>query len=281
MHNDAGLFGLIEMRADQVDFTFPQVSALIYDLCLIYGIGSATASKLRQEGYQSLYDLSEHPRWRQAAQDVIKAIESGDTVRLARYGASDFQLLSFFRPETIRFVDIETLGLYYIHPVFLIGVLQFENGYGRIRQYLARDFTEEKSILLEVSKLLRNAAVLVTYNGRSFDLPYLKGRMRFHQLTPEFDSWQLDLLRQARREYRQELPNCRLLTIEKCLLNQERSGDIPGAEIARYYNNYLDSGNGEYIRPILEHNAFDLFSMAKFLGFLTVKRVEKVMGSGG
>jgi uncharacterized protein YprB with RNaseH-like and TPR domain len=150
--NDAGMFQLIEMRTEQVDFTFPQVEGLGSDLCLIYGIGPTTAQKLRQDGYQTVYDLLEHPRWRRAAQDLIKTIEARDTARLAHYGASDFQLLSFFQPETIRFIDIETLGLYYIHPVFLIGVLQFENGYGQIRQYLARDFSEEKAILVEISK---------------------------------------------------------------------------------------------------------------------------------
>jgi uncharacterized protein len=280
LSNEAGLFELVEMRTDQVDFTFPSSTALSQNLGLLYGIGPVTATKLNQDGYQSVYDLLEHPRWRRAAQDLIKIIEAKDTFRLARYGASDFQLLSFFQPETIRFMDIETLGLYNIHPVFLIGILEFENGHGQIRQFLARDFTEEKAILMEVSKVLKRTTVLVSYNGRSFDLPYLKGRMRFHQLTAEFDSWQLDLLRQARKDYRQVLPDCRLLTIEKCLLNKERNDDIPGAEIASFYNSYLDSGDGGYLRPILEHNAHDLFSMAMFLGFLTEKKVEKRVVNG-
>jgi uncharacterized protein len=278
--NEAGLFGLIEMRTDQVEFTFPQVESLGRDLCLLYGIGPTTALKLQQEGFHSIGELLEHPRWRKAAQDLLKLIETKNVVRLARYGASDFQLLSFFQPETIRFIDIETLGLYYIHPVFLIGVLQFADGQGWIRQFLARDFAEEKAILLETSKVLKNTSILVSYNGRSFDLPYLKGRMRFHQLEAEFDSWHLDLLRQARKDYRQVLPNCRLLTIEKCLLNQERNADIPGAEIAEYYHRYLDSGDVNYMRGILEHNAQDLFSMAKFLGLLTVKKSEQVIKNG-
>jgi uncharacterized protein len=278
--NAEGSFGIVEMRTRQVEFTFPQIESLGRDLCLLYGIGPTTALKLNQEGYQSVRDLLEHPRWQKAALDLIKTIEAKDVFRLARYGATDFQLLSFFQPESIRFIDIETVGLYYIHPVFLIGVLQFEDGRGWIRQFLARDFAEEKAILLEIYEVLKNAAILVSYNGRSFDLPYLKGRMRFHHLEAEFDSWHLDLLRQARRDYRRVLPNCRLLTIEKCLLDQERSDDIPGAEIAEYYHRYLDSGDIAYIKPILEHNAQDLFSMAKFLGLLTVKKLEKVIGNG-
>ncbi len=278
--NEAGLFELIEMRTEHVQFHFPNPKELATDLCLIYGVGPTIAAKLKREGYLTIYDLTRHPRWQRAALDLIRTIEAKDTVRLARYGASDFQLLSFYQPDTVRFIDIETLGLYYIHPIFLVGILEFENGHGQIHQYLARDFGEEKAILLEVSKLLMKSSILVSYNGRSFDLPYLKGRMGYHQLAVNFDSWQLDLLRQARKNYRGVLPDCRLLTIEKCLLNQERDDDIPGSEIARFYNCFLDSGDGKYLRPILEHNAYDLFSMAKFLGFLTVKKVEKVVANG-
>ncbi len=278
--NEAGLFDLIEMRTEQVQYHFPSPQELATDLCLIYGIGPAIAARLKQEGYLTIYDLTRHPRWQRAALDLIRTIEAKDTVRLTRYGASDFQLLSFYQPDTVRFIDIETLGLYYIHPIFLIGILEFENGHGQIHQYLARDFGEEKAILLEVSKILMKSSILVSYNGRSFDLPYLKGRMGYHQLAVKFDSWQLDLLRQARKKYRGVLPDCRLLTIEKCLLNQERDDDIPGSEIAHFYNCFLDSGDGKYLRPILEHNAYDLFSMAKFLGFLTVKKTEKVVSNG-
>ncbi|HBF37489.1 MAG TPA: hypothetical protein DDW50_09235 [Firmicutes bacterium] len=278
--NDVGLFEIVEMRTRNVEFTFPDPTILGENLCLLYGVGPTTAARLNQEGYRTIYDLTKHPRWQRAALDLIKIIEAKDTLRLACYGASDFELLSFYRPETVRFIDIETVGLYYIHPVFLIGILEFENGYGQIRQFLARDFGEERAILLEASQLLKKTSMLVSYNGRSFDLPYLKGRMRYHQLEVNFDSWQLDLLRQARKNYRGVLPDCRLLTIEKCVLNQERNDDIPGSEIARYYNCFLDSGDGQYLRPILEHNAHDLFSMAKFLGFLTVKKVEKVISNG-
>ena len=278
--NDAGLFELIEMRTNHVQFTFPSQDILEDDFCLLYGIGPTTAERLKQEGYRTIYDLTEHPRWKRAALDLIKTIEAKDTHRLARYGASDFQLLSFYQPETVRFIDIETLGLYYIHPVFLIGILEFENGHGQIRQFLARDFGEEKAILLEIARILRKTNILVSYNGRSFDLPYLKGRMNYHQLKVDFESWQLDLLRQARKNYRGLLPDCRLLTIEKCLLNQERHDDIPGSEIARFYNSFLDNGDGQYLKPIIEHNANDLFSMAKFLGFLTLNKLEKVASNG-
>ena len=88
----------------------------VEDLQLLYGIGATTALKLNREGYKSVDDLLKHPKWRKAALDLIQTIAANDLTRLAHYGANDMQLLSFFQPETIKFIDIETVGLYYIHP---------------------------------------------------------------------------------------------------------------------------------------------------------------------
>ncbi|MGE5582255.1 MAG: ribonuclease H-like domain-containing protein [Bacillota bacterium] len=273
--NEVGTFGLIETITQRLEITFPSNRLLQEDFSLLYGVGAVTAQKLREEGYRTVGDLLNHPKWRRAARDLLKAIESKDIPRLARYGASDLQLLSFYQPDSVLFLDIETVGLYYIHPVFLVGFLEFKKGQGVIRQFLARDFDEEKAVLYETAKLLQNVEVVVSFNGRSFDLPYLRGRMRFHNLDEVLTSFHFDLLRQARRDYKKALPNCRLLTIEKCLLNQERRDDIPGPEVAEYYYSYLDTGNYDCIYPVLKHNAADLFSMAEFLGLLTSKRTGR------
>ena len=220
-------------------------------------------------------DLLQHARWGKAARDLLETIEKGNFDRLARYGASDFQLLSFFRPETVKFIDIETLGLYYVHPVFLVGVLYFEDGQGIVKQFLARNFDEEKAILLETARELSDTEVIASYNGRSFDLPYLKSRMKYHQLHEEVKAFHVDLLRPARKQYKGVYPNCRLITLEKELLRQERQNDVPGPEIADYYYRYLDTQDRAWLDPILEHNALDLLSMAKLLGVLTdEKRVN-------
>lgn len=278
--NEEGSFTVIELQTGQIEFTFPDPELLRQDLNLIYGIGPATAFRLKQEGYQTIADLVGHPRWQKAALEIIRAIKMKDLGRLARYGASDFQLLSFFTPEEICFIDIETVGLYYIHPVFLVGTLQFNRGHGSIRQFLARDYGEERAILRETFVELKKVATIISYNGRSFDLPYLKGRLRFHQMTEEVNSIHVDLLKQSRRSYRKILPNCKLLTLERHLLDQERIDDIPGAEIGEFYHRFIDTGNTEYIKPILEHNAWDLLTMAKILGFLTARRSEKVVENG-
>jgi uncharacterized protein len=260
---------LIQLRTINVAFVFPGIETLKKDLHLIYGIGNATAAKLNQAGIYTMVDLLEHPRWQKAARDLLKIIDNRDVDRLSGYGASDLQLLSFFDPEAVKFIDIETLGLYYIHPVFLVGVLSFQNNRGIIKQFLARSFEEEKAILMETAAELSDTKVIASFNGRSFDLPYLRSRMKYHSLNEKMKVFHVDLLRPARQKYRRIYPNCRLITLEKELLNQERVNDIAGAEIAECYYRYLDSGDRSLVNRILEHNARDLLSMAKLLGILT------------
>lgn len=272
--NAAGIFELRTLQTENVSFTFPGPELLERNLSLIYGIGPATRAKLNAAGYRTITDLTNHPRWRKAAREALAIIAAGDLDRLARYGASDLELLSFFKPEEIIFIDIETMGLYYIHPVFLVGMLSFRNGRGEINQILAGNPAAERALLYETVGRLQQAAIIVNFNGRSFDLPYLKGRMRFQGLNDAINAFHFDLLRQARKSYRGRLPNCRLLTIERHLFNQERADDLPGSRVPEYYQKYLDTGDRSYLTPILEHNACDLLTMAKLLGLVTAKLPE-------
>lgn len=268
VQNHAGTYQLIEYETRNLELVFPSKDLIHSDLQLVFGIGSVTASKLKTAGYERLSDLCQHPRWSPAARELLRVIENRDIGRLQKYGASDLELLSFYRPEDLTFIDIETAGLFYMYPVFLIGVLQFEQGKGRIRQFLARNFEEEPAILAELNEAIRNQGILVSYNGKSFDIPYLKGRLRFHQQDDRFESFHLDLLKHARREFRPVLPNCRLTTIEKFIFQEAREGDLPGSEVPEFYQRFMDTGERFYIDPILKHNACDLLALAKLLGIL-------------
>jgi uncharacterized protein YprB with RNaseH-like and TPR domain len=268
--NAAGVFELIESRTPGIKYTFPDTALIARNIRLIYGIGELTAAKLQADGYQTLTDLLQHPRWQKAAAEIIKAITAKKVRRLARYGATDLELLGFYAPEAITFIDIETLGLFYMYPVFLIGTLRFNDGQGLIRQFLARNYDEEAAILAELDDALRNQGVLVSYNGRSFDIPYLKGRLRVNRMDDRFEAFHLDLLRHTRQHYRMVLPDCRLVTVESCLLQEERQGDLPGSGTPEQYRRFLDTGERSFIDPILIHNAADLLTLAKYLGLITL-----------
>ena len=75
----------------------------------------------------------------------------------------------------------------------------------------------------------------------------------------------LDLMYFAKNLWSDELPNCKLQTIEKELFGIEREEDVPGQYIPGYYDTYLEKGNVGPVVPIIEHNAQDIISLASFL----------------
>lgn len=55
---------------------------------------------------------------------------------------------------------------------------------GRSEYLEARKTSEERSLLLKLGKRLESFDVIVTWNGRSFDLPFLTTRLMKHELDP-------------------------------------------------------------------------------------------------
>jgi uncharacterized protein len=106
-------------------------------------------------------------------------------------------------------------------------------------------------------------AVLVSYNGKCFDVPLLAGRIRLHRtcFTPG-TSGHLDLMYSVRRAYRRYWPDCRLQTAERRLLGLHRVGDLPGAEAPAAWQAWLRNGDTAQLQRVLEHNFQDVASLA-------------------
>ena len=68
----------------------------------------------------------------------------------------------------------------------------------------------------------------------------------------------------AKNLWSDDLPNCKLQTIEREMFGLEREGDVPGQYIPGYYKSYLENDNIGPVVPIIEHNAQDVISLANF-----------------
>lgn len=174
----------------------------------------------------------------------------------------------------LLFVDLETTGLaggagtY----AFLVGCAYFEPHGFRTRQYFLGAFQHERTLLGEVEGLVRRSAGLVSYNGKSFDVPVLETRYHFNRLSPPFEGFaHVDMLHVARRFWRSapaapggwpDTDSCRLSALERVLFGVRRVGDIQGFEIPNRYFDYVRSGNAERLEPVFEHNRLDLLSLA-------------------
>jgi len=167
-------------------------------------------------------------------------------------------------PEDTLFLDIETTGLGNT-PVFLIGTMECESDGFVFKQYFARDYSEEASILSAFAERIGHTRVLVTFNGKSFDMPYLQNRAVATAIELPHPKHHVDLLHEARRAFGRTLPNHKLQTLEQIVCGRYREDDIPGAEIPAAYHEFVRTGNARKIGLILQHNLYDLLTMADLM----------------
>lgn len=209
----------------------------------------------------------------------------------------DFRLEQADSFADAAFVDTETTGLGAGAGVyaFLIGVGAFERWptpstpasspaaptHFVVRQFFMRHPGEEAAMLVAVAETVSRRRMIVTFNGRGFDLPLLRARYRQNRpLLPaasrsvplfEEGSAHLDLLLPARRLWRRRLQSCRLINLERHILTLARSeDDVPGAEIPRLYLDFLRTQQAGEMRRVFYHNREDIVSMAA-LGALLVR----------
>lgn len=177
----------------------------------------------------------------------------------------------FDKHSSFVFLDTETTGLsrgtgtY----VFLVGVGQYYEDSFVIRQYFLRDLPEEWGMLYLVNELLSETGVLVTYNGRSFDVPLLETRFTCSRMQTNILSIpHLDLLHPTRRLWKERIGSCALSNVELQILGVERSGDVPGSMIPSLYFEYLETKNARPLQPVFYHNCQDILSLAVLLNHM-------------
>jgi hypothetical protein len=182
------------------------------------------------------------------------------------------------RAEDLLFLDLETTGLSRSAETiaFLIGTGRWpapreEAGAGgfQVNQLFLRDPADEALALDRLQELLDGARVIVTFNGRGFDLPLLRNRSLITRTFIDLDKPHLDLLPLCRRLFRPRLTNCRLTTLERELLGFERQGDVEGSEAPRIYTEWLRTGHPGELPLIIEHNRLDVALMAPLLHRVT------------
>jgi uncharacterized protein YprB with RNaseH-like and TPR domain len=166
--------------------------------------------------------------------------------------------------ERALFLDLETCGLS-SSPVFLAGTMHWNGDDFVLRQYFARHYGEEATLLAAVNEAARGFEFLVTFNGRSYDAPFLAGRAVIHGVPIALPPRHIDLLHAARRRWKHDLPDCRLQTLELHLTRRRRSGDVPGEEVPGLYHDFVRHGDPYRLIPVFHHNLLDVITMAEIL----------------
>ena len=174
-------------------------------------------------------------------------------------------------PEDFLFLDTETTGLSHGAGTvaFLVGVGVIEDGGLTVRQYLMRDYDEEGFVLRRTLRDLDACGVLVTFNGRSFDMPLLETRFVMQRMrTDTAEIPHADLLHTARRVWKLRLKRCNLASLEELIFHEPREDDLPGSEVPARYFAYLKTRQEELLKDVLEHNAQDIASLCVLLNHM-------------
>jgi uncharacterized protein YprB with RNaseH-like and TPR domain len=108
----------------------------------------------------------------------------------------------------------------------------------------------------------------MTFNGKSFDLPFLRDRCRYHRLSFLEPANHIDLLHEARPVWRDVLPDCRLKTLESHVCGLWRGEDLDGGLVPRAYHQFVETGNPSDMVRILRHNRHDLVTLGRLYRIL-------------
>lgn len=172
-------------------------------------------------------------------------------------------------PGGALYLDTETTGLAggAGTVAFLVGLAFWDEGGLVLEQLLVRALGEEAPMLARVKERIERASMLVTFNGKSFDMPLLRTRFVMARMQAPPSPPHLDLLHVARRIHGKSVrQGCRLVALEREVLGFERVDDIEGGDVAACYLHFLRTADGRSLMGVVEHNAWDVVAMAALVG---------------
>lgn len=176
------------------------------------------------------------------------------------YAAESDRLID---PRNLLFFNMETTGLGGSGTVaFLIGFGSIKGNGFQVRQYFLPDFPDEEAMLEAVREKINSETVIVSYNGKSFDMPILTDRMIIQRVERNLEyADHIDLLHIIRRMYRRRLRDCTLTNVEDRVLDFHRDSDIPGHLVPSVYFNWLSTTDPDLLDKVAQHNCNDIVSL--------------------
>ena len=170
-------------------------------------------------------------------------------------------------PESVLLLDTETTGLAGGTGTvpFMVGLAFFRDDQLHVEQYFLHEPGHERAMLRPIRERLESCSALVTFNGKTYDLPLLHNRLVLNRIDPVEIHYHIDLLHTVRRFWRRRLDSCSLQSIEQHVLGLQRAGDVPGAMIPSLYFQFLRDHNLVPLKPVFQHNSMDLVSLVSFM----------------
>jgi len=175
-----------------------------------------------------------------------------------------------FNQHNTLFIDIETDGLSHKNTIVIIGLIYYESfrSIGKLIQLFNEDYHSEREMLMELIKLINQSDIdyLISFNGNSFDLPFLNARFNHYKIDFVLNrNSNIDLLRLAKANQNTlGIKDFKLKTIEK-FVGINRNDIISGKDSIIMYHAYIESRSEAIKNVILLHNYDDLINMIPLL----------------
>ncbi|MCE5218902.1 ribonuclease H-like domain-containing protein [bacterium] len=217
------------------------------------GIGYTTEQRLWQRGVHSWTDALALPgpprsfsasRW-ELMQDIVegslRSLAAGDHRYFAQllHARDQWRAFPEFR-QRVGYLDIETDGMDFYHSVTVVGLYDGV----RTHTYVAGDNLDQ------LAEDLHGYSLLVTFNGATFDLPFL--RRRFGDI---FDQLHIDLRYALARLGH----HGGLKAIERRLgiARKDEIAGLMGEDAVRLWHEY-QRGSSEALELLVEYNRADV-----------------------
>ena len=195
----------------------------------------------------------------------------------------------YFSGMNVGILDIETTGLNPSRNKFILGGL-FDCQNHKMHQILAESRNEEAQALSEYIDEIAKMDMVVTYNGRHFDMPFLAKRLEILTKAGRYPKsgddavlkriYDLDLflIVQGHSPIKKLVPNLRQKTIENYMgFWDTRTDEISGAESVELYNHYEKTGDAKAEEKILLHNNDDVRQLTKLTKVISKCNMHKAM----
>jgi uncharacterized protein YprB with RNaseH-like and TPR domain len=226
----------------------------------IPGIGPKTEIRMWQSGITSLKELQDEvemhsdmeectsrlqERMRTVLEDSIQALDDQNWMYFYQQLPSreHWRLLPCF--NRIAFLDIETTGLgYYNSYITVIGIYDGKNTHSYIHGDNLDDFAQD----------IRQYDAVVTYNGKTFDLPFIKALLDIDIHVPHIDlRYPLKSLgfKGGLKKIEQDLD----------INRKGRMKDIDGFMAVLLWNEYINQNNSNALDTLLAYNLEDVINL--------------------
>lgn len=183
--------------------------------------------------------------------------------------------------------DIETTGLSAQrgNKIILTACLIPNSKGVTITQFLAENPYEEDRVIMATMDFLKDESVdyLITYNGASFDIPFMKQRLEMKNLPYVLNMYEFDLYNFIRSNtgLKSQIGSLSQKNVEQHFgISSNRKDVISGRESVKLFAEYAINQDSVIEKIILTHNREDVLQLCHLFNIIGRNNFGAVLGEG-